>query len=135
MTVASLPEILRCSRCPNISEILLAVSRHSPSSQLRSKILWMGKCFLEIAAVFDLRDRIEGREIDLLALLVALEDEVHTISVLGDHFAQPWLHIVFLAHPLLGPLNGDVVIAGKALDPLLVVGGPLVVVGGPLAQN
>jgi Ferritin-like domain len=48
MTVASLPEILRCSRWPKISEILLAVSRHSPGSQLRSKILWMGKCLLKM---------------------------------------------------------------------------------------
>jgi hypothetical protein len=48
MPVASLPEILRCSRCPKISEILLAVSRHSPSSQLRWKILWMGKCLLKM---------------------------------------------------------------------------------------
>jgi hypothetical protein len=27
--------------------------------------------------------------------------------------------------PSLGPLNGDIVIAGKGLDPVLVVGGPL----------
>src|SRR5262249_39738944 len=71
MTVASLPEILRCRRCPKISAILWAVSRHSPSSQLRSNSLWMGKFFLEdeVTAVFDLRDRIEAREIDLLSLL------------------------------------------------------------------
>ena len=61
-------------------------------------------------------------------LFHALEDEVHTKSVLADHFAQPRLHILFLAHALLGPLNGDVAIAGKGLDPLLVD-------GGPLAQN
>jgi hypothetical protein len=53
---------------------------------------------------------------------------VHTMSVLADHSAQPRLHILFLAHAPLGPLNGDVVIAGKGLDPLLVV-------SGPLAQN
>ena len=48
MTAASLPEILRCSRCPKTSEILLAVSRQSPSSELRSKGLWIGKCLLKM---------------------------------------------------------------------------------------
>src|SRR5271169_1680878 len=43
MTVASLPRCRRCRRVPKISEILLAVSRHRPSSQLRSNSLWMGK--------------------------------------------------------------------------------------------
>jgi hypothetical protein len=33
---------------PKISAILLAVSRHRPSSQLRSNSLWMGKLRLKI---------------------------------------------------------------------------------------
>ena len=37
-----------CRRGPKISEILLAESRHRPSSQLRSKSLWMGKLRLKM---------------------------------------------------------------------------------------
>src|SRR6516162_2283796 len=48
MTVASLPRCLRCRREPNIAAILLAVSRHRPSSQLRSNSLWMGKLRLKM---------------------------------------------------------------------------------------
>jgi hypothetical protein len=59
------------------------------------------------------------------SLLHALEDEVDAVGILPQHFPQPGLHIVLLAHAFLGPLNGDVVIAGKGLDPILVVGGPL----------
>src|SRR5262249_27379534 len=89
MTVASLPEILRCSRCPKISEVLLAVSRHSPSSQLRSKILWIGKSLLKmkLRQYSILRDRIKMREIDLLALLVGElrpQDEGPVVEPLAD---------------------------------------------------
>jgi hypothetical protein len=74
--------------------------------------------------------RIFGRELrhgdpERPSLFHALENEVHAESVLAHHFAQPWLHIVFLAHAPLGPLNGDTVIAGKGLDPALIIGGPL----------
>ena len=41
--VWSLPLSLFVSRVPKISEILWAVIRQRPSSQLRSKILWIGK--------------------------------------------------------------------------------------------
>jgi hypothetical protein len=43
MTVASLPCIRRLTRLPKIVAILSALSRHRPSSQLRSNSLWMGK--------------------------------------------------------------------------------------------
>jgi hypothetical protein len=76
---------------------------------------------------------ILGRELrhadpERCSLFHTLENEVDPVRVLPQHFAQPRLHIVFLTHALLGPLNGDVVIAGKGLDPVLVV-------GRPLAQN
>jgi len=48
MTVASLPRILRFRRVPKISVILSPVNRHRPSSQLRSKSLWMGKLRLKM---------------------------------------------------------------------------------------
>ena len=48
MTVASLPRILRFTRVPKIAAILSPVSRHRPSSQLRSNSLWMGKCRLKM---------------------------------------------------------------------------------------
>jgi len=71
MTVASLPGSLRCRRAPKISVILWAVSRHSPSSQPRSNSLWMGKFPFEdeVAAIFDLRDGVEARQLYPLALL------------------------------------------------------------------
>ena len=43
-----LAAVLRCRRVPKISAILLAVSRHRPSSQLRSNSLWMGKLRLKM---------------------------------------------------------------------------------------
>src|SRR5208337_1284097 len=43
MTVASLPCIRRLTRLPKIVAILSELSRHRPSSQLRSNSLWMGK--------------------------------------------------------------------------------------------
>ena len=39
---------LRCRRVPKIAAILSAVSRHRPSSQLRSNSLWMGKWRLKM---------------------------------------------------------------------------------------
>src|SRR5437588_10612498 len=48
MTVASFPRSLLLSRTPKISLMRLAVSRESPISQLRSKILWMGKWRLKM---------------------------------------------------------------------------------------
>lgn len=55
-------------------------------------------------------------------LLHALENEVDAVGVRPHHLPQPRPNMVFLAHALLGPLNGDVVVACKGLDPVLVVG-------------
>src|SRR5215471_8676718 len=73
---------------------------------------------------------ILGRELrhghpERRSLFHALEDEEDAVSVLAHHFPQPRLDMVLLAYALLGPLDGDGVIAGKGLDPVLVVGGPL----------
>src|SRR4029077_4368184 len=70
MTVPSLPPIRLWSRMPKSSEIRLAVSRQSPISQLRSKILWIGEVALEdeVAAVLDLPDGVKARQVDLMAL-------------------------------------------------------------------
>jgi hypothetical protein len=46
--VWSLPGSLRCKRVPKISAILWDVSRHRPSSQLRSNSLWLGKFRLKM---------------------------------------------------------------------------------------
>src|SRR5215468_10882705 len=50
------------------------------------------------------------------AHLHALKDEVHPKAVMPLHAPQPGAHIVFLAHPLLGPLHGNPMIARKGLD-------------------
>src|SRR6478736_7340608 len=70
MTVASLPGSMRCRRAPKISVILWAVSRHSPSSQPRSNFV-DGKVPFEdeVAAIFDLRDGVEARQLYPLAFL------------------------------------------------------------------
>src|ERR1700719_126943 len=70
MTVPSLPPSRLWSRTPKSSEIRLAVSRQSPISQLRSKILWIGKLRLKMkfAAVLYLPDGVEARQVDLMAL-------------------------------------------------------------------
>src|ERR1035441_4155409 len=47
-TVFSLPFSFLVTRCPKTSAILLAVMRHMPISQPRSKILWMGKLRLKM---------------------------------------------------------------------------------------
>src|ERR1700739_1199571 len=71
MTVASLPGSLRCRRAPKISAILWAVSPPRPGSRPRSNSLWEGKVPFEEerGAICDLRDGIEARQLDPLALL------------------------------------------------------------------
>ena len=48
MTVASFPLSFLVRRTPKISLMRWAVRRHRPISQLRSKILWMGKWRLKM---------------------------------------------------------------------------------------
>src|SRR4029077_10424675 len=54
---------------------------------------------------------------------VSLLDKVNSQKPAYTFFLTPsGEHIVFLAHPLFGPLDRDIMIAGEGLDPVLVVG-------------
>ena len=64
-----------------------------------------------------------GADAKARPLLHALEDEVHAVALGTHQRAQPALNVVLLAHALLGPLDGRVVIAGKGLDPVLILPG------------
>src|SRR5467141_1108365 len=70
MTVPSLPPSRLWSRTPKSSEIRLAVSRQRPISQLRSKILWIGKLRLKmkLRQYSYLPDGVKARQVDLIAL-------------------------------------------------------------------
>src|SRR5262244_2779743 len=59
------------------------------------------------------------------ALLHALEDEIDAVGALPGHAALPGDHMVFLAHPLFGPLDGEPMIVGEGFHPGLVVDGAL----------
>jgi len=69
-------------------------------------------------------------------LLHALEDEVDAVGVLLRHATLPGQDLIFLADPLLGPLNRDMMIAGEGLNPVLVGSGtlntPLLTAGTPM---
>src|SRR5260221_3094775 len=58
-------------------------------------------------------------------LLHALEDEVDTIAVAPGHAVQPRQDMVFLAHPLLGPHDRELVIARIGFNPAPVIFRPL----------
>src|SRR5437899_3872937 len=70
MMVASLPRILRCRRVPKIAAILSAVSQQDEFAAALEQLV-DGEVALEdeVAAVLDLRDGIEARQVDLLSLL------------------------------------------------------------------
>jgi hypothetical protein len=68
-----------------------------------------------------LRDRTPKRR----SLLHALEDEVHTKEVLPLHRPLPAPNVLFLAHPFLGPLDRELVVAREGLHPALIIAGPL----------
>src|SRR5712691_6081624 len=59
------------------------------------------------------------------AHLHTLEDEVDAAALAPLHLPQAGADVVFLAYAFLGPLDGKVVIAGKRLHPLVVLGGAL----------
>ena len=59
------------------------------------------------------------------ALLHALEDEVDSVGVFSNETRQARLDVVLLAHSLLGPLQGELVVVGISFDPVLVVTGSL----------
>src|SRR5215470_10643241 len=60
----------------------------------------------------------EGR-----ALLHALQNEINAVLVPVLHTTQGELKIVLLPHPCLCPFDGDMMVAGKSLDPALVLAG------------
>src|SRR5215469_13388202 len=88
MMVASLPCILRCTRVPKISAILSAVSRHRPSSQLRSNSLWMGKWRLKMKLrQYSIWAIAAARQVELLAFLggeLRSEDQGPVVEPFAD---------------------------------------------------
>lgn len=58
-------------------------------------------------------------------LFHALEKEIDAMGPLLAHPAQPGQDVIRFADPFLGPLQGEVVVAGKSFHPGLVVGGAL----------
>src|SRR5580700_9543764 len=59
------------------------------------------------------------------ALFHAFEEEVDPVSVGLLHLAQSGKDVILFADSLFGPLDGDVVVAGVSLHPVLVVVGAL----------
>jgi len=57
--------------------------------------------------------------------LHAFENEVHAVGIVAHYAALPAADKILLAHALLGPFEGDAMIAGEGLNPVLVVAGPL----------
>src|SRR5262245_33058896 len=89
MTVATLPLILRCRRWPKISEILFGGEPPKPQLTTALEQPVDGEVTFEdeVPAVFELRDRIEPRQIDLLAFLVGElgpKDEGPVVEPLAD---------------------------------------------------
>jgi hypothetical protein len=58
------------------------------------------------------------------ALLHAPEDEIDAVGVLPHHAALPGQDMIFLAHPLLGPLERQPMVAGEGFHPRVVGGAP-----------
>ena len=58
-------------------------------------------------------------------LFHALEDEIDPVSLLIDQAAQTRQDVILLAHALFRPFDGNLMIAGKSLDPVLIISGPL----------
>src|SRR6266851_1836175 len=77
-------------------------------------------------AIVCIADGIFGcRRTEVGAHLHALEDEIDAEAVAPLHLLQAGTHVIFLAHALLGPLDWNVVITGKGLDPVMVLVGAL----------
>ena len=77
----------------------------------------------EDAVVWILGRILRNRAAKRRPLLHALEDEIDAIGMRTHRRAQPSLNVVLLAHTLLGPLDGRVVIASECLDPVLILPG------------
>jgi hypothetical protein len=54
-------------------------------------------------------------------LFHAFEDEVDSVSILLDKTSQTGQDVILLAHACLGHLDRDLMIAGKNLDPVLII--------------
>ena len=78
--------------CRRLAAILSPVSRHRPSSQLRSNNLWMGKCRLKmkLPAVFDLGDRVEARQVEPSALLGPWKGELGRAPGSASNRSSRW---------------------------------------------
>ena len=57
-------------------------------------------------------------------LFHALKDEIDAVPAGPLHAAQPGPHVIFFTDTLLGPLHGDLVIAGERLHPTPILAGP-----------
>ena len=60
-----------------------------------------------------------------LALLHALEYEVHAVAFVTLHVTEPRLDVIILAHALCSPLDRDLLVASIRFNPSLVVLSPL----------
>src|SRR5208283_588149 len=91
---------------------------------------------ITIAGTMAVQDGIVGRASRLAlnqalagaegpALFHALEDEVDAVAAGALEAAEVGGDVVFLADVLLGPLQGDALVAGEGLDPVDIVGGAL----------
>lgn len=105
---------------------------HSEHQGSQSRVADIKVVVGEAAAAFaqDLVIRISGGELGLSraqggSLLHALEDEIDSIALGSFHAAQQRLDKLFLLNPLLGPLDGNVMVSGKPFHPALVVVRPL----------
>src|ERR1700730_17408711 len=58
-------------------------------------------------------------------LFHALENEIDSVGALLAHPAQPWQDIILFADTSLGPLDGNLVVAGKGFHPVVGVMGTL----------
>src|SRR5215470_8351607 len=57
--------------------------------------------------------------------LQAFENKIHAVGLVSHHSALPAKDKILLAHARLGPFDGDAVIAGERVNPVLVVLRPL----------
>jgi hypothetical protein len=70
--------------------------------------------------------------------LQAFENEIDAIGIVAPHAALPAADKILLAHALLGPFDGDAMIAGEGLNPVLVVRSlriSLVITGAPITSR
>src|SRR6516165_1102254 len=95
MTVPSLPRSCLVSRTPKSSEIRLAVSRQRPhlAAALENLMDWKVTLEDEVAAILDLPDGVEARQVDQFALplrKLRSQDQCPVIELLlNELWAKP----------------------------------------------